>query len=193
METTDNSVKVLGNDHAIYEIADFVAQGKTCEDAIGIVFNTPIIGSRVLAFPNWRERWGETDVLLTTELDEAFAVQILCGLDDSMRIYETQKDYDKPTAITLCMEYQRGDLQWYLPSLMELGALYLLRDKINTAMSALKCDESNLLTKDDNYWACSESGDYGAWNVDFYIGRFYNTYKCCSYVVRAVAQLPADF
>ena len=43
-----NEIQVLGNDKQMYGVADFVAAGKSRQDAIGIVFGTPIIGLRVL-------------------------------------------------------------------------------------------------------------------------------------------------
>lgn len=188
MKVTDYVVKVLGNDHEIYEVTDFIAQGKTHKDAIGIVFGTPLIGIRVLAFHSWKVRWGITGNLLTGEHDGASAVQIRCGRMASRCIYEIQKDYNEPTAITLCMEYQCGGLEWYLPSLMELGALYLLRDKINDIMRALKCDKDNLLV-DGDYWSSTESSIAYAWYVYFNTGFFNYTYKCSGAVVRAIAVL----
>ena len=58
-------IKVLGNDKQMYEVADFVAAGKNHKDAIGIVFGTPIIGLRVLAFDSWLGQWSKTDRVLT--------------------------------------------------------------------------------------------------------------------------------
>lgn len=187
MKLTDNIVKVLGDDNKVYEVADFAALGKTCDDAIGIVFGTPMLGSRVLAFPSWKERWGEEGELLTTEHIETSAVQIESGLDDSKRIYEIQKEYDSPTAVTRCMEYKCGNLQWYLPSLMEVGALHLLRTEINNAMKTLRCNKDCFLPTEGCVWSSSEYTSNRAWYVYFTNGSFGNSNKSVGTVVRAVA------
>ena len=78
-----NEIQVLGNDKQIYDVADFVAVGKTYKDAIGIVFGIPIIGLRVLAFDRWLGQWGKTDRVLTEPYNESQAVQILCGRENT--------------------------------------------------------------------------------------------------------------
>ena len=66
----ENEIQVLGNDKQMYDVTDFVAAGKTYKDAIGIVFGTPIIGLRVLAFDGSVEQWGKTDRVLTEPHNE---------------------------------------------------------------------------------------------------------------------------
>ena len=183
-------IKVLGNDKQVYDVAAFVAAGKNYSDAIGIVFGSPIIGQRVLAFDAWLEKWGESKIHVE-ERNESQAVQVLCGLDDTKRIVEAQSDNSNMTAAKRCWKYKCGDLQWYLPSLMELGTLFLVRDEINDAMRQLSCDSDCLLPTKDSYenwiWSSSEYSQYGSWYVYFYNGYFYYNSKCSSHVVRAVA------
>ena len=189
----EKEIQVLGNDKQIYEIADFVAAGKTYKDAIGIVFGTPIIGLRVLAFDGWIEQWGITDRVLTESHNEAQAVQILCGLEDTKRIVREQVNLEKTTAAKLCLNYLKGDLQWYLPSVMELSALFLVSDQVNDAMEQLKCSSDSLLpTENSNatwVWSSSEISQSEGWVIDFISGYFYNYTKGDSNIVRAVALL----
>lgn len=186
-------VKVLGNDKQVYDVAAFVAAGKDHSDAIGIVFGSPIIGQRVLAFDAWLEEWGEKKIHVE-ERNESQAVQVLCGLDDTKRIVEAQSNNSNMTAAKRCWQYKCGGLQWYLPSLMELGTLFLVRDEINDVMCQLGCNSDCLLPTEDSderwLWSSSEGSQYGSWVVGFGNGGF-SSYgvKCGSYVVRAVAAL----
>ena len=191
-------VKVFGNDERVYKVTDFVADGKTYMDAIGIVFGTPIIGLRVLAFGCSLAEWGlvewsktKTNSIITESHNEAQAVQILCGLEDTRRIVDAQNLNDETTAAKWCWQYRRGDCQWYLPSLMELGVLFLARDQINDAMKQLGCCSDCLLpTKNSDktwVWSSSEYSQYGSWSMGFDNGYFLNGGKCFNLVVRAVA------
>lgn len=188
-----NEIQVLGNNKQIYGVADFVAVGKNYKDAIGIVFGTPIIGLRVLAFDGSVEQWGKTDRVLTEPHNESQAVQILCGLEDTKRIVKEQTNLDELTAAKWCWSYQKGDFQWYLPSVMELGALFLVRDQVNDAMKQIGCDSDCLLPTENSdetwVWSSSESRQCGSWSVGFGNGNFFNYTKNGSYVVRAVAAL----
>lgn len=187
-------VKVLGNDKQVYDVAAFVAAGKDASDAIGIVFGSPIIGQCVLAFDTWQEKWGKQKTHVE-ERCEAQAVQVLCGLEDTRRIVEAQTDMSDMTAAKRCWQYKCGGLQWYLPSPMELGALYLVRDEVNDAMRQLGCDNDCLLPTPESdktwVWSSSEYSQNGSWGVYFGNGYFYGYGygKYYSGVVRAVAAL----
>lgn len=186
-------IKVLGNDKQMYEVADFVAAGKNHKDAIGIVFGTPIIGLRVLAFDSWLGQWGKTDRVLTEPHNESQAVQILCGLEDTKRIVKEQTNLDELTAAKWCWSYQKGDFQWYLPSVMELGALFLVRDQVNDAMEQIGCDSDCLLPTENSdetwVWSSSENSQSTSWYVNFSNGNLNLIGKFYSFVVRAVAAL----
>ena len=188
-----NEIQVLGNDKQMYGVADFVAAGKNHKDAIGIVFGTPIIGLRVLAFDSWLGQWGKTDRVLTEPHNKSQAVQILCGLEDTKRIVKEQTNLDELTAAKWCWSYQKGDFQWYLPSVMELGALFLVRDQVNDAMEQLWCDSDCLLPTENSdetwVWSSSESSQGYSWYVHFGNGNLNGNGKCHSIVVRAVALL----
>lgn len=187
-------VKVLGNDRQVHDVAGFVASGNNHKEAIGIVFGSPIIGWRVLAFDAWMEKWGKRRILIE-ERNESQAVQVLCGLEDTKRVVEAQSDNPDMTAAKRCWQYKCGDLQWYLPSLMELGTLFLVRDEVNEAMRQLGCDSDCFLPTKNNVetwlWSSSENNG-GSWVVIFDNGYFNNYYKWSSSVVRAVAMLPEE-
>lgn len=192
-------VKVFGNDKQVYKVADFVAAGKTYMDAIGIVFGTPLIGLRVLAFDHSVEQWGYADKIATTSHNESQVVQTICGLENTRRIIKSQADIEGMTAAKWCWRYQKGDFQWYLPSVMELGALFLVRDEVNDAMKKLGCNNSYLLPTgklEDMpaegphrifVWSSTERSPCYGWYVNFGGGDFGYGGKYNNYVVRAIA------
>ena len=187
----DYKIKVFGNDKKVYEVSEFVSSGKTYKDSIGIVFGTPIIGQRILAFDSWTCKWGDTNSVLTEKHNEVQAVQILCGMEDTRHIVEAQKNLKDTTAAKLCWKYDVGDSQWYLPSVMELSALFLCRDEINGAMKRLGCEEDSFLPTEDSdnswVWSSSEYNQDSSWSVYFGNGYFNFTDKSNTFVVRAVA------
>ena len=184
------SISVLGADKKQYEIADFRARGMNYANAIGIIVETEFM-SRVLAFDTWQEQWGNTDRILTEEQNESVAMQTFSGLDLTKRIVEAQTDIDGMTAAKRCWNYQKGGLQWYLPCLMELGVLCAYHDEINKAMKEIGCPDECLLPTEDSdetwVWSSSEGSQYYSWGVYFSNGTFFNSTKCYSLMVRAVA------
>lgn len=185
-----HSISVLGADKKQYEIADFRARGMDYTNAIGIIVTTEFM-SRILAFDTWQERWGNTDRVLTEEQNESVAMQTFSGFDLTKRIVEAQVNIDGMTAAKRCWNYQKGDLQWYLPCLMELGVLRAYRDEINKAMEEIGCPDECLLPTEDSdetwVWSSSENSQVGSWVVGFSVGGFNGGIKCGSYMVRAVA------
>ena len=192
-------VKVFGNDKRVYKVADFVADGKTYMDAIGIVFGTPLIGLRVLAFDHSVESWGIADKIATTPHNESQVVQTSCGLEGTRRIIKSQANTEGMTAAKWCWRYQKGDYQWCLPSVMELGALFLVRDEVNDAMKKLGCNNSCLLPTNNPedipvkgshrifIWSSSEYSPCYGWYVNFGNGDFGYRSKYNNCVVRAIA------
>lgn len=192
-------VKVLGNDKRVYKVADFVTAGKTYMDAIGIVFGTPLIGLRVLTFDCSVEQWSDTDIIENIPYNESQAIQTLCGLEDTRRIVESQANSEGMTAAKWCWRYQKGDCQWYLPSVMELGALFLVRDEVNDAMKKLGCNNSYLLPTNNPedihaenlcrifVWSSSEYSPGYGWRVNLRGGDISYGGKYNNYVVRAIA------
>lgn len=185
-----HSISVLGADKKQYEIADFRARGMNYTNAIGIIVTTEFM-SRILAFDTWQERWGNTDRVLTEEQNESVAMQTFSGFDLTKRIVEAQVNIEGMTAAKRCWNYQKGNLQWYLPCLMELGVLRAYRDEINKAMEEIGCPNECLLPTEDSdetwVWSSSEGSQNGSWGVGFSNGGFLNDGKFGSGMVRAVA------
>lgn len=186
-----HSISVLGTDKKQYEIADFKAKGMDHTNAIGIIVETEFM-SRILAFDNWTEQWGDTNEVLTEAQNESVAVQTFSGLELTKRIVEAQANIEDMTAAKRCWSYQKGGYQWYLPCLMELGVLCAYRDEINKAMEDIGCPSEYLLPTEDSdetwAWSSSEYSQFHSWFVGFSSGNFGNGFgKYGSYMVRAVA------
>lgn len=98
-------IKILSNDKQIYKVNDFILKGKDYNDAIGIIFGSPIIGLRLLAFDSWIGSWDNDEDISIKFICESEAVQILCGLDTTKRIVESQKNSNKLTAAKWKSEY----------------------------------------------------------------------------------------
>lgn len=181
----NHQISVLGLDNKQYSIADFKAQGKTYNDAVGIILQTPLIGL-VLSFDEWQEEWSDTDKVLTEAQSEAVALQTLSGLEHTQRIVEKQKDLNM-TAAKRCWQYSKGNLQWYLPSLYELSTICAYRMEINNTLQSIDCPNDMLLDEDSYYWSSSEYSQSYSWYVLFNSGYFDNNGKLYSGDVRAVA------
>lgn len=89
------------------------------DQVVGIAVRTPLL-SFIVSLKQWKERWSEdTDHCITGEHNEAQAMQILSGLEHTRQLVEAQED-EGDTAAKLCWNYNHKELQWYLPSLLEL-------------------------------------------------------------------------
>lgn len=168
-------LKILGTDHKILDIDDFILAGKSKEDVLGIVYGTPIIGQRVLAVENWfRLLWNKDGVKLGEyNSSTSEAVQILSGMEDTKH-YAALGDND--TAPSVCWKYGKGGLQWYLPSVMELAAIFLYRDKINDTIKLLDIDDVFLPEFDEDrsdVWSSTRFLDNYVWCINFNTGSFY--------------------
>lgn len=153
-------------------------------DVVGIAVRTPLI-SFIVSLKQWKERWSEdTDHCITDKHNEARAIQVLSGLEHTRQIVEAQED-EGNTAAKLCWNYGHKGIQWYLPSLLELGTICAYKEEINNLLKLVGGDP---LLSDKCYWASTEYSSYGAWFVNFGSGTF-GTSKCYGTVVRAVAAL----
>lgn len=175
------SIKTKDN---VLSVEDFKAQGLTNKDVIGIVIQTETIGI-IMSLDTWEEVWNNEDIFVNKACGEAEALQELSGLELTRAIVEkTKKSSDSMNAAIRCWNYGKGDLQWYLPCLYELGTIIAYRDEINEVLDMLDMPELN---ENDYGWSSSESNTRYAWFVNFGNGNF-NTYgKYDSAVVRAVS------
>ena len=175
------SIKTKDN---VLSIEDFKAQGLTNNDVIGIIIQTETIGI-IMSLDTWEEVWNNDDILVNKACGEAEALQELIGLELTRSIVEkTKKNSDSMNAAIRCWDYGKGGLQWYLPSLYELGTIIAYRDEINEVLDMLGMPE---LGENDYGWSSSEYGTHYAWYVNFGNGSFGGGSECGSGVVRAVS------
>lgn len=180
------SVKTFEN--GVMSVSEFKNANLHKKEVAGIVLQTETIGL-ILALPSWKEKWGSEDICVDVKNDddyigEAKALTTLCGLEATQRIVKAHEDYEGMYAAKRCLEYDCAGLQWYLPSLYELGMLAAFKNEINAVLDELGLSDAKL--KDEWSWSSSEHGQTIAWIVNFSNGNFYFNYKCYSVVVRAV-------
>ena len=180
------SVKTFEN--GVMSVSEFKNANLHKKEVAGIVLQTETIGL-ILALPSWKEKWGSEDICVDVKNDddyigEAKALATLCGLEATKRIVDAHKDYEGMYAAKRCLEYDCAGLQWYLPSLYELGMLAAFKNEINAVLDELGLSDAKL--KDEWSWSSSEYAQTCAWGVYFSNGYFYNLDKYYSYVVRAV-------
>lgn len=174
------SIKTKDN---VLSIEDFKAQGLTNNDVIGIIIQTETIGI-IMSLDTWEEVWNNDAILVNKACGEAEALQELSGLELTRSIVEkTKKNSDSMNAAIRCWDYGKGGLQWYLPSLYELGTIIAYRDEINEVLDMLDMPELN---ENDYGWSSSEHNTHNAWFVNFGSGN-YGSNKSNSIVVRAVS------
>lgn len=177
------SIKTI---NGVLSISDFKAQRVSKSDVIGVVLQTETIGM-VISLDQWHEIWcsdGNRKVF-NKECSEAEALQTLSGLELTRNIVkQNEEDGESMTAAMRCWQYKKGNLQWYLPSLYELGTIIAYRDELNEVLEMLDADQFD---EDDWGWSSSELSSWGAWVVNFGNGNFYYYSKCSSDVVRAVS------
>ena len=180
------SVKTFEN--GVMSVSEFKNANLHKKEVAGIVLQTETIGL-ILALPSWKEKWGSEDICVDVKNDddyigEAKALTTLCGLEATQRIVKAHEDYEGMYAAKRCLEYDCAGLQWYLPSLYELGMLAAFKNEINAVLDELGLSDAKL--KDEWSWSSSETGQTYAWFVNFSNGFFNNFYKFSSLVVRAV-------
>ena len=176
------SIKTKDN---VLSIEDFKAQGLTNNDVIGIIIQTETIGI-IMSLDTWEEVWNNDDILVNKACGEAEALQELSGIELTRSIVEkTKKNSDSMNAAIRCWDYGKGGIQWYLPSLYELGTIIAYRDEINEVLDMLDMPELN---EKDYGWSSSEYYTHYAWGVGFGNGYFSgSSSECSSNVVRAVS------
>ncbi len=180
------SVKTFEN--GVMSVSEFKNANLHKKEVAGIVLQTETIGL-ILALPSWKEKWGSEDICVDVKNDDDYigetkALTTLCGLEATQRIVKAHEDYEGMYAAKRCLEYDCAGLQWYLPSLYELGMLAAFKNEINAVLDELGLSDAKL--KDEWSWSSSEGGQTLAWYVYFSGGYFGNGNKSYSLVVRAV-------
>lgn len=155
-------------------------------DIIGVILQTEVIGV-IISLDQWKEIWCSESKrkVFNKGCGEAEALQTLSGLELTRNIVnQNEEDGEDMTAAMRCWQYKKGDLQWYLPSLYELGTIIAYRDELNKVLEMLNSDQFD---EDDWGWSSSEFSSWSAWAVDFGSGFFNISGKCSSFIVMAVS------
>jgi hypothetical protein len=175
----------LKTNQGIASVEDYQNGRIDRDDVIGVILQTEVIGV-VISLDQWNEIWcsEENCKFFNKPCCEAEALQTLSGLELTRNIVKKNKeDGEEMTAAMRCWQYKKGNLQWYLPCLYELGTIIAYRDELNEVLEMLDADLF------DGYWgwSSSERNSLNAWGNGFGSGNFNISGKCCSYVVRAVS------
>lgn len=177
------SIKTIND---ILSVDEFKTRVIAKADVIGVVLQTEVIGI-IISLDQWNEIWcsdGNRKVF-NKECGEAEALQTLSGLELTRNIVkQNEEDGEDMTAAMRCWQYKKGNLQWYLPSLYELGTIIAYRDELNEVLEMLDADQFD---EDDWGWSSSENYSWYAWSVYLGDGYFGYNIKCNSCVVRAVS------
>ncbi len=156
-------------------------------DLIGVILQTEVIGV-VISLDQLDEIWcsERNRKVFNKRCGEAEALQTLSGLELTRNIVkQNEEDGEDMTAAMRCWQYNKGNLQWYLPSLYELGTIIAYRDELNEVLEMLDADQFD---EDDWGWSSSECSSWYAWLVNFGSGGFSSSgSKCYILVVRAVS------
>lgn len=172
--------------NGVLSISDFKTQHVSKSDVIGVVLQTEAIGM-IISLDQWNEIWcsKKNHKVFNKACGEAEALQTLSGLELTHNIVkQNEEDGEDMTAAMRCWQYKKGNLQWYLPSLYELGTIIAYRNELNEVMEMLDADRFD---KNDWGWSSFESNVWDAWYIAFTSGNFigYTKYSKCA--VRAVS------
>ena len=171
----------------VFSISDFKKQNLSSEDVIGVILQTETIGM-VISLDKWHDLWcrNRNFKVYNKACGEAEALQTLSGLELTRNIVEKNiADGETMTAAMRCWQYKKGNLQWYLPSLYELGTIIAYIDELNEVFAMLGAD---LLSEYDYGWSSSEYDNNDVWYVEFGGGRFNGFYsKSGDFTIIAVA------
>ena len=177
------SIKTI---NGVISISDFKTQNISKSDVIGVILQTEVIGV-VISLDQWNEVWcsEENCKVVNKTCSESEALQTLSGLELTRNIVkQNEEDGEEMTAAMRCWQYKKGNLQWYLPSLYELGTIVSYRDELNEVLEMLGADQFD---EDDFGWSSSEGHSWSAWLVIFGNGVFCNGGKYGIFGVRAVS------
>ena len=155
-------------------------------DVIGVILQTEVIGV-IISLDQWNEIWcsERNRKVFNKGCGQAETLQTLSGLELTRSIVkQNEEDDESMTAAMRCWQYKKGNLQWYLPSLYELGTIIAYRDELNEVLEMLDADQFD---KDDLSWSSSEGNCWGAWGVFFGYGNFNTFGKFYGFVVMAVS------
>lgn len=176
----------LKTNQGIASVEDYQNGRIDIGDVIGVILQTEVIGV-IISLDQWNEIWcsEENCKVFNKACGEAEALQTLSGLELTRNIVKKNKeDGEEMTAAMRCWQYKKGNLQWYLPSLYELGTIIAYSDELNEVLEMLG---ANLLRKSYCVWSSSEYSRCNTWFANSYTSYVYRKYKFDNIITRAVA------
>lgn len=161
-----HSISIYCNDRKSYSLKKFkTKRDKLHLEPVGIHIKTDIVDC-IMGLDEWEAPWCKgknCDELIGSQLTESQALQITSGYDSTKAIVDKLSE---GSAAKMCWDYNKGDLQWYLPCLNELCAMSTYIDEINDLLSHLQeLGYKASSIKNTYYWSSSEHSKVGAWRV----------------------------
>ena len=187
----EHKISIMKKGGVITTPTNAVELGWTMDDIVGIVVQTPVIGL-VVSIDKWDEIWGEYGRVFHTDDDYTGDSQNLMDLSgkeltDKIIDFMDNATQQRMYAAKRCKEYDKGGLNWYLPSVYELCTICAFKDEIRKAMEVFGITDEDMLNFEDYHWSSSEYNSYTAVYVNFDSGNIYFNFKSNSYSVRAVS------
>lgn len=167
---------------SLLSLDEFKMQGLSCDDVVGIVLQTEVVGI-IISIDEWSAIWCSEDEIkiFNQACDESKALQTLNGLGLTRTI---AMQSGNNTAAAACWNYNKDGLQWYLPCIYELSTIAAYREEINEILEGIGAMPLN---EDNYYWSSSEHSQSYAWFVSFGNGGIYTNNEYRGHLVRAVA------
>lgn len=178
------SIKTI---NGVLSISDFKERRVSKSDVVGVVLQTETIGM-VISLEQWSEIWcsKKNRKVFNEECSEAEALLTLSGLELTRNIAkQNEEDGEGMTAALRCWQYEKGNLQWYLPCLYELGTIIAYRDELNKVLGMLGVD---LIYEYSRFWSSSEREFGHAWYVCPFSLIFNSDGEYRTFSVRAVSE-----
>lgn len=178
----NHKISIFTSDKNLYSIEDF----KSFSKPIGIAIQTENQGMGI-SLEEWNLPWGDSEDFYVSESE---AILRTSGYKETLAAYNQLRDKTKVNAITQCLNYNLGKMQWYMPCLQQLSLMRIYKEEINEILYELNalyyCD---ILHNIDYYWSSTQcSGTFG-WCLFWKNGRIYDHYKDNHHCVRAVCDL----
>lgn len=145
-------------------------------EIVGVVVQTDYLG--VIVAPELESlQFSDRDSLYGRKYNFGDGFQIQNGYQVTMDIWKAQKNVGIRTAISFCIGYQRGNMKWYLPTMLELETISAYWNEV---MNCFKAAGITTIKKDsarDLFWSSCEYTDEYAMSVFLKTGSTEINYK----------------
>lgn len=187
----EHKISIMKKGGVITTPANAKQLGWELDDIVGIVLQTPVIGV-VISLDRWDEIWGKYGRVFHTNDDytgDSQNLMDLSGKELTEKIVDFMDNANEQEmyAAKRCKEYDKGGLNWYLPSVYELCTICAFKDEIRAAMETIGVTDEDMLSFNDYHWSSSEYNSNGAVTVNFGSGNITYHNKSYNHSVRAVS------